>query len=235
MRSLVALPCRVSLLALLALLQGCASCQIPFLGGGGPGEGIDAGIEIIEDGIDDADAGSVDAGADAGTPDGGAPVDGGVLPDAGLVPYDGGPPEDGVRCGETLTPCAVDDGCCVMITSFTPEIVLTGTCAAPTDAGIPCGNEFLPGFLFTCDDGAVDCPVEGACCFHALIDQTQLVFELESFCLDAPTCTTNGDSIVCTNDGDCPDEGVCCSATVEGFTLPVDFGVCRASCDEAPF
>jgi hypothetical protein len=212
----------VSLALVLFSLSAC-------LPGGGliPGETPEAGIVILDSGLPPPPDGGVDAGP---VTDGGPVTDAG-LDDAGAV-YDGGAAETGVRCGATLDPCAPETPCCVAITGFDPEITTAGVCATPDDAGVAVCPLIppIPPFSIGCDDAAVDCGEGEQCCFRSFVDLESFIIDVNSTCRPAGTCTDEAESTVCVNGADCSDGLLCCAATLEGFTLPIDFGVCRDTC-----
>lgn len=182
----------------------------------------EAGVVILDSGVVPPPDGGVDAGSDAGF-DGGAP-----LVDAGA--YDGGVPEVGVVCGEG-TVCAPGVPCCVAITGFDPAITTAGFCAPTTDAGVACPTiPPISPFPIACDDTALDCAGGETCCFRAFVDLETFVIDVNSQCRPADTCTDEADAPVCVNGADCADGLTCCAVAIEGFVLPVDFGVCRDDC-----
>jgi hypothetical protein len=197
-----------------------------FPGGGLlPGPEPEAGIIILDSGLPPPPDGGDDGGTDGGS-------DGGPVGDAGLS-YDGGVPEVGVRCGVTLAPCAVDVPCCVAITGFDPEITTVGVCATPDENDVALCPQIppIPPFSIGCDDAAVDCADGEQCCFRALIETASFVIDINTTCRPAGACTDDVEAPVCVNGADCSEGLTCCAATIEGLTLPIDFGVCRASCE----
>ena len=226
----------------LALMNGCTGSPepddsgTPATDGGTPGTdggtpGTDGGPVVTPDGGT--------PGTDGGpvvNPDGGFVIpDGGfVLPDGGFPPFDGGlseyngDAEEGVRCGDPLETCAAGAPCCVEFANF----ALSGSCGDVPAAGEP---QTCPSYTMGCDDSELDCTNGDVCCF-ALTVAFPLV--LYSQCMPASECAAiDADPAqpdttqTCVNGDDCTGGQVCCGADISGFSIPLDLGVCRDSCE----
>jgi hypothetical protein len=218
----------VAWVAALLFLSGgaCAPASENGGGDGGPGTVEDAGFfenpdagpgsNESDSGASPSDAGSPPAGNDGGSgpPDAGFNFgDGGFLDisDASAFLYDG-VQEEGVRCGDNLDVCAVDDACCVVIgLGGTSGACLseTGTCTAgPTDvvAKVDC-------------DGHEDCSGSQVCCITGAFPN------LAGECVANPDeCTVDrSGTLVCVSQDDCPPDTVCCGTD---FAVSVDMGIC---------
>lgn len=211
----------------LGLAVASTACQPDLAGAEDAGSlpTADAGADAGSQGTDaggqgGTDAGGQDADAGQGMADAGFMLpDGGLdLGDGGLVGYEG-EAEEGVLCGETLENCGADGVCCVDV-SFAG---ITATCGMDDgDGGQVCEPSALD---FRCDDAAEDCGEGAVCCMEFGFGGG---LTGSSYC--AESCD-EGQQTVCTADADCEGGLVCCGAEFSSFSLPLDMGICRDTCD----
>jgi hypothetical protein len=166
-----------------------------------------------------ADAGAMDSGAsvDAG-------LDGGA--EAGPQTY-AGDAETGVRCGDSLDPCAAGVACCLDIDFTGVSAACSMVDAGPlSDAGSvdQCPAETPIGC-----DGDEDCGGgTPTCCYQVAAITPSTACVAEASCVSGSGITR---AAVCLSSADCDNLEVCCGINLSGVSVPVDFGVCQDRCD----